>query len=784
MKLKRVIGTAIAAMMVVPMFAANAFAYEGVDIPVTAEYFPDEEFRNYIISNFNFDYNNDVGGVVYLSSSEINSVSTIDVDDVIDFTGIEYFTEITCFETCNENDESIKCLDLSANTKLIEIYVEYSNIDSLIIGQNDNLEGLYIYNTQISEIDVSGCPKLYALEIDNTNIKELDISNNGALAEVYLTASPVSYTSYTRYSIPADPYNHILDISPAVTTVVCDAVMLDKATFEDDNFRAVVNDFDSYTDGVLTRDELNAVYSIDCSSCNVSSLKGIEKFPNLERLYAYSNNISSVDFSKNTKLAGVDLSDNNLSAIDVSMLPDLYDLSIVNNNISSLNVSYNPKLQYLLVYNNKLTSLDTSKNPELYYLDISHNTGISSLNLNNNKKLYLLDIGNTAINSFDFSIFPDLGCLYIYNTSFASVDISHNPKLTIFSAMDVPLTSINLSNNPELEGLFISNTNISSIDISTNTKLNSICTDGSKITSLNISNNPSLITIKNQGTYFGGVDFDEYDYSTDDYYWYMVVNPGTKLTTDRPAETTVEGFAERLYTCALNRPSEPEGKQTWVDVLYDGSWNGAQVAEGFFFSDELMNKKPVTDEEFVRRLYATFMGRTPDQAGFDTWMGVLANGGTRQDVFNGFIESQEWANVCFRAGIVSGGQCAPNITLKPTEDITAFATRLYTTCLNRKGEAKGVSDWANFIANRIFSGTEAAFGFFFSDEFKAQNVSNSVYVDRLYRTFMNREGEKSGRDMWIGLLDRGEWSREQVFYGFADSAEFIRICREAGIRNK
>ena len=784
MKLKRVVGTAIAAMMVVPMFAVNAFAYEGADIPVTAEYFPDEEFRNYIISNFNFDYTNDVGGVVYLSSSEINSVSTIDVDDVIDFTGIEYFTEITYFETCNENDESIKCLDLSANTKLIEIYVEYSNIDSLIIGQNDNLEGLYIYNTQISEIDVSGCPKLYALEIDNTNIKNLDISNNGALAEVYLTASPVSYTSYTRYSIPAHPYDHILDISPAVTTVVCDAVMLDKATFEDDNFRAVVNDFDSYTDGVLTRDELNAVQSIDCSGRDISSLKGIEHFKNLDAIYAYENNISSVDLSSNKLLTSIDFRDNKLSSIDVSMLPNLSEFVIANNSLSSINVSNNTGLVSLFAYGNNLKAVDVSKNPKLEYLDISGNKDITSINLNNNKELIYLDIGMTGIKSMDFGILPELLYLYCYDNDISTIDVSRNPKLKLIAISTTPVSSLNVNNNPDLEGIFISETNISSIDISNNTKLDTFVADSSKLTAVNVSNSSILVATKTKGTFSSDYGYDEYQYTDGTNYGYIAVNPGTKITVDRPAETTVEGFAERLYTCALNRPSEPEGKQTWVDVLYDGSWNGAQVAQGFFFSDELMNKKPVTDEEFVRRLYATFMGRTPDQGGMNTWMGVLANGGTRQDVFNGFIESQEWANVCFRAGIVSGGQCAPNITLKPTEDITAFATRLYTTCLNRKGEAKGISDWANFLANRIFSGTEAAFGFFFSDEFKAQNVSNSVYVDRLYRTFMNREGEKSGRDMWIGLLDRGEWSREQVFYGFANSAEFIKICREAGIRNK
>ncbi|MBO4635601.1 MAG: DUF4214 domain-containing protein, partial [Clostridiales bacterium] len=66
------------------------------------------------------------------------------------------------------------------------------------------------------------------------------------------------------------------------------------------------------------------------------------------------------------------------------------------------------------------------------------------------------------------------------------------------------------------------------------------------------------------------------------------------------------------------------------------------------------------------------------------------------------------------------------------------------------------------------------------EEFMNQNVSNTDFVNRLYRTFMGREADEDGFNAWVAQLDSGV-SREEVFYGFADSPEFGRICAAYGI---
>ena len=245
------------------------------------------------------------------------------------------------------------------------------------------------------------------------------------------------------------------------------------------------------------------------------------------------------------------------------------------------------------------------------------------------------------------------------------------------------------------------------------------------------------------------------------------------------SEGGVAGFVERLYTIALGRASDPAGKQDWIDAITLRGETGAGAARGFLYSPEFLNKN-VTNEEFVATLYRTFFDREPDQAGFNAWVEVLNNGGSKEEVIEGFINSTEWANLCLFYGIRNGGTGVPSIEIEPNQATIDFATRLYTTCLGRNADQAGLMAWARQLANQRDTGTGAAHGFFFSAEFANQNVDNREFVTRLYRTFMNREPDQAGFDAWVAQLDAGV-SREEVFNGFAQSIEFARICALYGI---
>ncbi len=89
----------------------------------------------------------------------------------------------------------------------------------------------------------------------------------------------------------------------------------------------------------------------------------------------------------------------------------------------------------------------------------------------------------------------------------------------------------------------------------------------------------------------------------------------------------------------------PIGLSGWANSLLNGSNSGADVAYGFIFSNEFIEKN-ASNEEYMTVLYRAFFDREPDTDGYNGWLNQLSSGTSRQDVLNGFIYSQEFENLC------------------------------------------------------------------------------------------------------------------------------------------
>ncbi|MBO7451030.1 MAG: DUF4214 domain-containing protein, partial [Clostridiales bacterium] len=118
----------------------------------------------------------------------------------------------------------------------------------------------------------------------------------------------------------------------------------------------------------------------------------------------------------------------------------------------------------------------------------------------------------------------------------------------------------------------------------------------------------------------------------------------------KPTEQTY-AFVERLYSTALNRSSDQSGLEYWADHLSNFEMTGESVGVDFFLSQE-MEGFGLSNEEYLNRLYVTFMNREPDEAGFNFWLGLLQNGATRRDVVLGFTRSPEFIEKCVEARIL------------------------------------------------------------------------------------------------------------------------------------
>ncbi len=241
----------------------------------------------------------------------------------------------------------------------------------------------------------------------------------------------------------------------------------------------------------------------------------------------------------------------------------------------------------------------------------------------------------------------------------------------------------------------------------------------------------------------------------------------TDTPTPTPNTNEVRGFCERLYTCALGRTAEQDGVNFWVSSLQNGT-SGAAAAHEFFFGPEFINSNH-SNEVFVRRLYSTFMKREPADIEVNYWVECVANS-SREVVFDNFVNSPEWESICASCGIKSGS----------TRAMTEFVTRLYTECLGRTPAQSEVDYWKSLLVNGQISGSTLAHQFVYSPEFINATRDNTVYVNRLYKTFFGREADNAGRNYWLGLLNSGT-SRDAVFNSFVSSNEYKDMCRAAGI---
>ncbi|SFP88301.1 protein of unknown function [Butyrivibrio proteoclasticus] len=133
------------------------------------------------------------------------------------------------------------------------------------------------------------------------------------------------------------------------------------------------------------------------------------------------------------------------------------------------------------------------------------------------------------------------------------------------------------------------------------------------------------------------------------------IQPGTfVLTEERDKNAGVTKFVSRLYTQALGRNYDVDGLNDWCGRINANSSRSNILnvsTNGFFHSQEFTNKN-LTNTEFVKVLYRTFLGREYDDAGLANWVGQLDRGeNTRDGVISGFANSQEFSNIMAQYGL-------------------------------------------------------------------------------------------------------------------------------------
>ena len=120
---------------------------------------------------------------------------------------------------------------------------------------------------------------------------------------------------------------------------------------------------------------------------------------------------------------------------------------------------------------------------------------------------------------------------------------------------------------------------------------------------------------------------------------YYGIQRGTiGVVENRDKNRGATGFVWRFYQVALGRDADMAGLNDWTGRLVNKKATPEDVGKGFIFSPEV-SKKNLGNEEFVKLLYRTFLGREYDAAGLKDWVERLENGTSRKDVFYGFSKA-------------------------------------------------------------------------------------------------------------------------------------------------
>lgn len=247
---------------------------------INMDRFPDSQFRRVL---------NDMDFRCYgaLTQEDINETQEMMADSysIMDMAGIEYFTELEVLDiTCNMFVNN--GIELSQNKRLKNLYIQCNNISGSdmdhFVANLPSVTGgeIWVYDGRGNWPETN---EMTAKQVTNANRK-------GWTVKVYDekdTGNWVETNGFWHFSAER---------------------------FPDANFRNWLIANKSWpSNGAIRVESAEATKNIQCPGKSISSLKGLEYFPNIEELVCYGNNIEEIDLSGFEKLYYVDCSMNKIN---------------------------------------------------------------------------------------------------------------------------------------------------------------------------------------------------------------------------------------------------------------------------------------------------------------------------------------------------------------------------------------------------------------------------------------------------------------------------------------
>jgi hypothetical protein len=584
------------------------YAGSDPDITIDATNFPDEVFRNWVLSQ---GYGSD--GI--LTKKEITDVTLIKVSglNIKSLKGIEYFTallylhcvgcQLTSLDVSNNvaltiltcSGNQLKSLDVSKNTELTQLWCDGNQITSLDLSENTVLKELWCYSNQLTSLilpkNTSGNKILETVYCYDNKLTSLDASNYGALKNLLCYSNSLTSLDVSNNTALRDLFCYQNQIKGAAMNAL--VASLPKVDY---GYMYVI--YKENEGNVMTTTQVTAAkakgwqpYYYDGSKKVIYNGSEPEagvsinetNFPDENfRQYLLSQSFGSDGLLTDDEIGGLtklNVSYKSIKSLKgIEFFTALTYLSCYGNQLTSLDVSKNIALTELICGNNQLTSLDLSKNTALTKLDCYGNQ-LASLDLSNNIALTELICASNQLTSLDLSKNTGLTTLSCYRNQFASLDLTKNIALEVLNCLGCQLTSLDLSKNTALEVLNCGENQFTSLDLLKNTALTDLNCYGNQLTSLDLSNNMALTYLLCGNNQLTSLDLSKNTALTE---LYCYSNQLTSLDLSKnTALTTLFCYQNQITGAAMDAllESMPTVKYSYMYVIYNENEGNVMTAK-------------------------------------------------------------------------------------------------------------------------------------------------------------------------------------------------------------
>ncbi|WP_445749273.1 T9SS type A sorting domain-containing protein [Polaribacter sp.] len=290
--------------------------------------------------------------------------------------------------------------------------------------------------------------------IHGEELWKIDTSDNATLVQDFVVGSG------DFAPIPLAVFNNKLILSGLLNSSERELYAYDEIptlTFvPDDNFeQQLINlGYDTVLDDYVTTSNILNVETLILDGSGglpVSDFTGLENFKNLKKFQSLLNTETILDFSQNTKIENVEITDFTLSnlILNPSDNPNLKEFIFGFTQLTSLNLSGFPKLGFIFCGfpSSQLATVDISNTTNASLnVNLSEANALQTIISNNSTALTSLTLDSNVLTNLDLTTNINLTSLLIIGSTLSELDLSNNDMLTNVILFSSPITTINLKN--------------------------------------------------------------------------------------------------------------------------------------------------------------------------------------------------------------------------------------------------------------------------------------------------------------------------------------------------